>query len=66
MTTNNLLSRSDLASRWRISLRTVDRLRQDGRIAWIDVAGGHGARPIVRFRLIDVEAYEAQVRQGTE
>jgi hypothetical protein len=39
----------------------LDRLRQDGRIPWLDVAGGQGARPIVRFRLADVQTYEDQM-----
>lgn len=61
MAAKNLLSRKDLADRWSISLRTLDRLRQDGRIPWLDVAGGQGARPIVRFRLADVQTYEDQM-----
>ena len=65
MTQENLLSRQDLADRWRVSLRTVDRLRQDGRIPWIDVAGGKGARAIVRFEVGDILAYERRVRKDT-
>jgi hypothetical protein len=57
------LSRKDLASRWTVSVRTIDRLRKDGRLPWVDLSGGAGARPIVRFRLRDVEDYEAHVRQ---
>ncbi len=57
------LSRQGLAGRWGVSVRTVDRLRKDGRLPWVDLSGGAGARPIVRFRLCDVEHYEERVRQ---
>jgi hypothetical protein len=57
------LSKKDLAQRWKTSVRTVDRLRQAGKLAWIDIAAGRGARPIVRFTLPDIEHFEARMRQ---
>ncbi|MBM4327358.1 MAG: DNA-binding protein [Deltaproteobacteria bacterium] len=60
-----LLDRNQLAERWCVSVRTVDRARQDGRLPWIDLARGRGARPCVRFRLDDVERYEAECRIGS-
>jgi len=57
------LTRHSLAGRWCVSLRTVDRLRQTGRLPWIDIADGVGARPVVRFRVKDVEDYEEKTRK---
>lgn len=56
-------SRTALASRWKVSVKTIDRLREFGKLPWIDIAGGRGARPIVRFTLADVEAFEQTMRQ---
>jgi hypothetical protein len=53
-----LLIREELAARWGTSKRTIDRKRQDGLLPWVDVSGGQGSRPIVRFRDDDVEEYE--------
>jgi hypothetical protein len=57
------LSRDQLAERWGISPRTVDRMRMDGRIPWLDLSGGKGNRPLVRFKLDDILAYEERFRQ---
>jgi hypothetical protein len=57
------LSRVALAQRWGVSPRTIDRMRADGRLPWIDLTGGRGARPIVRFKLDDILAYEERFRQ---
>lgn len=54
----SILSKKQVADRWSMSVRTVDRLRESGRLEWLDLAAGIGARPIVRFRLRDVEDYE--------
>ncbi len=64
MTTDQHLSREALALRWNTSTRTIDRLRQAGKLPWIDIAGGRGARPIVRFRAEDVQAFELCMRQA--
>jgi hypothetical protein len=64
MTADQHLSREALALRWGTSTRTVDRLRQAGKLPWIDIAGGRGARPLVRFALDDIEAYERSMRQA--
>jgi len=58
-----LITRLDLAKRWQTSTRTVDRKRQLGLLPWIDIAGGHGKRPIVRFRLEDIEMFENSMTQ---
>ena len=63
MTPEQHLSRQALASRWNTSTRTVDRLRQAGKLPWIDFSVGRGARPLVRFKIEDVEAYEQAMRQ---
>lgn len=57
------ITRSGLAKRWGTSERTVDRRRKLGLIPWIDIAGGHGKRPLVRFRLQDIEEYEGRMMQ---
>ncbi len=60
--TNNhypiLLTREAVAARWSVSVRTVDRLRQNGHLPWVDLRRGRGAKPIVRFCLEDIEDYE--------
>jgi hypothetical protein len=60
-----LLTRSTLAERWQTSTRTVDRRRQDGLIPWVDISGGKGRRPIVRFRIDDVVAFEGRFLQNS-
>ena len=56
------LSRENLARRWGLSERTIDRLRSMGQLPWLDLARGKRARPIVRFALEDVEAFEVSAR----
>ena len=58
------LTRQQLARRWSVSVRTVDRLRQKGQLPWIDLSGGSGARPVVRFRVSEIEDYESLMSQG--
>jgi hypothetical protein len=58
------LTRRDLAARWGTSIRTIDRLRGLGKIPWIDLSGGQGKRPIVRFKLSDILKYETAVTQS--
>jgi hypothetical protein len=60
--TSMLLTREAVAERWSVSLRTLDRLRQDGLIPWVDLRRGRGAKPVVRFLLTDVEDYEQKAR----
>jgi len=62
--TSEILSRHDLSRRWAVSLRTIDRLRGAGKLAWVDIAAGRGARPLVRFALNDVLEFEARQREG--
>ena len=56
-----LLTRHDLAKRWTTSLRTIDRRKKLGLLRWIDLSGGIGSRPMIRFRLSDVEEYEKKM-----
>jgi hypothetical protein len=63
MSNSALLSKRDVAKRWGTSIKTIDRLRQSGRLAWVDVAAGRGNRPLVRFRFEDIVAFEARFRQ---
>jgi hypothetical protein len=58
-----MFTRKTLAKRWGTSERTIDRRRKLGLIQWIDIAGGHGNRPLVRFRLQDIEEYEGRMMQ---
>jgi len=64
--TKQHLSRTDLAQRWGVSLKTVDRLRTAHKLPWIDISGGRGNRPCVRFVLRDVEAFEERQRRGVQ
>lgn len=59
-----LLTREAVAARWSVSVRTVDRLRQDGYLPWADLRCGRGAKPVVRFLLSDVEQYEQKARMN--
>lgn len=63
MATVQLLSRGQLAERWHISERTLDRRRKLGLLPWIDLTGGRGKRPLVRFRLEDIEEFEGRMLQ---
>jgi hypothetical protein len=64
MEKNNLISRSELAERWAVTSKTIDRLRKRGDLPWIDVTSGKGKKPLVRFMIIDVEAYETRNRKA--
>lgn len=57
-----MLTRIDLAKRWKTTPRTIDRRRALGLLPWVDLARGMGNRPQVRFRLDDVEEYERRAR----
>jgi hypothetical protein len=61
--TETYLTRHNLATRWGTSVRTIDRIRQEGSLPWVDISAGRGARPLVRFRLSDVESYESAMTQ---
>ena len=58
----NLLTKKDLVERWGITTRTIDRLRADGKLPWIDVSAGE-AKPSVRFKQEDVLAFEDRYRK---
>lgn len=58
------MTRQELAARWRVSIRTIDRLRGIGELRWVDIADGRGARPCVRFRLADILALESRLIKG--
>jgi len=63
MDSDLLLTREALRQRWGVGLRMVDRLRKANKLPWIDVSGGRGSRPTVRFKLDDVLAFEAAMRR---
>lgn len=52
------ITREGLARRWSVSVRTIDRRRRDGILAWVDLNNGRGSKPIVRFPLKTIEEYE--------
>lgn len=54
-------TRQELAARWKTSVRTIDRRRELGLLPWVDLAGGRGNRPCVRFKLSDIEHYEEKM-----
>ncbi len=66
MKSNDYISRSDLAKRWRVSVRFIDRLRERGDLPWADINLGKRAKPLVRFALTDIQAYEQAIRKGDE
>lgn len=57
-----MLTRKELAKRWRTTTRTIDRRCRMGLLAWIDLTRGKGKRPQIRFLLSDVEQYENRCR----
>ena len=60
--TKQLLTKSDLSKRWGTSPRTIDRMRTNGLLPWVDLSGGVGKKPIVRFKLEDIAAHEEKFR----
>jgi len=60
----DFLTRQQLAKRWKVQLKTVDRLRQRGLLPWMDLSGGHGKKSLVRFSISDVEHYESRNRMA--
>lgn len=61
-TSKQLISKSELSERWGTSPRTIDRMRVNGILPWIDLSAGLGKKPIVRFKLEDIEHYENKFR----
>lgn len=59
-----MITRLELAKRWKCSARKVDRMRKEGLLPWVDLSQGRGARPCVRFRLVDIEILEARMVKG--
>jgi hypothetical protein len=57
-----MITRFELAKRWKCPTRKVDRVREQGLLPWVDLSRGRGGRPCVRFRLEDVEEYERRAR----
>jgi len=64
MDKQHLISRSQLAERWGVNSKTLDRLRKTGRLPWLDLTNGRGGKPLVRFREEDVQAYETVTRMA--
>ena len=61
----SLLSRHQLAQRWSVSIRTIDKLRASGALPWLDMNLGGKRKPLVRFKLEDVEVCERMMKQAT-
>jgi hypothetical protein len=59
---DRLLTKNEVATRWNCSKRTLDRLRLDGKLPWLDLTNGRGAKPLIRFRQKDILAYESATR----
>ena len=59
---DTLLTKYEVSARLRISQRTLDRLREEGKLPWLAV--GTGKKPSVRFRAEDLEEFERQARQA--
>lgn len=55
-----LLTKGQLATRWNCSERKIDRMRTYGVLSWIDLSGGEGNRPTVRFSVSSIEEFEKQ------
>jgi hypothetical protein len=53
-----LLTKKEVATRLKICQRTLDRLRETKRLPWLNL--GSGAKPLVRFQLSDIEAFETR------
>lgn len=66
MIEEKLLTKIGLGDRWGLNVRTIDRMRKDGRLPWVDLSGGQRQKPIVRFRLRDVIEYERKYRMFPE
>ena len=65
MTNESHFTAAALAKRWERHLRTIDRLRQAGKLPWIDISGGRGANGHwFRFIFADVERFEQEMRQA--
>jgi hypothetical protein len=61
-----MLGRKKTAKILNVSVRTVDRLRKNGLLPWIDLTGGHGKRPIVRFLESDIEDFFQKMRKDAK
>jgi MarR-like DNA-binding transcriptional regulator SgrR of sgrS sRNA len=59
-----LLTKNEVARRWNCSKRTLDRLRVNGILPWLDLSNGRGGKPLVRFRISDIQAYEGRNRMA--
>lgn len=61
---DDFLTREQLAGRWGVTVKTVDRLRQRGLLPWMDLSGGHGKKSLVRFSIWDIQKYETRNRMA--
>ena len=54
----HLLTRREVANLLKISLRTLDRWREE-RVGprWIDLSGGSRRKPQIRYRMADIQAF---------
>ncbi len=56
--TEQLLTRQQLGKRWGAGIRSIDRLRERNELPWIDISPHRRDRPMIRFRLSDIEQFE--------
>ena len=59
------MTRQELAARWGVNAKTIDRLRTSGRLPWLNLAARGKKRPTVRLALHDIRALETAVRQNS-
>jgi MarR-like DNA-binding transcriptional regulator SgrR of sgrS sRNA len=64
MTDQTLFTRAELAERWHCSTRTIDRLRRLRRLAWLNISGKQGRKPLIRFPLNGIQKFEQTGEQN--
>jgi len=64
MDQQQLISRRQLALRWGVNAKTIDRLRQRGLLPWMDLNGCHRKKSLVRFSMSDIQTYEDRNRMA--
>lgn len=50
-------TRKEVAGFLKVSKRTIDRLRRDGILPWVDLSAGRGKKPVVRFPAAAIENF---------
>lgn len=63
---HEFISRADLAKRWHVSMKSVDRLRAAKLLSAVDISGKRGKRSTIRFRFADVLAFETAMDDAND